>query len=89
MQETSNYTYIPNHLVLGILTTIFCCLPFGIVSIVYAAQVNSALMQGNIAQAQMLSEKAKFWGILALAIGIALNVISLIFFFVAGMAQQM
>ena len=32
--------YVPNHLVWAILVTIFCCLPFGIVSIVYAAQVN-------------------------------------------------
>ena len=34
---------IPNYLVQAILVTIFCCLPFGIVSIVYAAQVNGKL----------------------------------------------
>ena len=32
--------YIPNNMVWAILTTLFCCLPFGIVSIVYAAQVD-------------------------------------------------
>ena len=38
---------IPNYLVQAILVTIFCCLPFGIVAIVFAAQVNSALAAGN------------------------------------------
>lgn len=66
---------INNHLVLAILTTIFCCLPFGIVSIVYAVQVNSALNAGNTQLAQMNSDKAKFWGMLSLWIGIVLNVI--------------
>ena len=31
----------PNHLVWAILSTLFCCLPLGIASIVFAAQVNS------------------------------------------------
>ena len=34
---------VPNYLVQAILTTIFCCLPFGIVAIVFAAQVNGKL----------------------------------------------
>ena len=38
--------YIPNYLVQAILVTIFCCLPLGIVSIVYAAQVNGKAAAG-------------------------------------------
>ena len=34
---------VPNYLVQSILVTLFCCLPFGIVAIVYAAQVNGKL----------------------------------------------
>src|SRR5438128_1439779 len=34
-------SHVPNYLVQSILCTLFCCLPFGIVAIVYAAQVNS------------------------------------------------
>ncbi|MBO7197759.1 MAG: CD225/dispanin family protein, partial [Tidjanibacter sp.] len=30
-----------SNLIWGILTTIFCCLPFGIVSIVFASRVDS------------------------------------------------
>jgi interferon-induced transmembrane protein len=35
--------YVPTYLAPAILTTLFCCPPFGIVSIVYAAQVNGKL----------------------------------------------
>ena len=39
---------VPNNLVWAILSTLFCCLPAGIVSIVYAAQVNGKLAAGDI-----------------------------------------
>ena len=52
---------VPNYLVPAILTTVFCCLPFGIVSIVYAAQVNSKLAAGDVAGAMDSSQKAKTW----------------------------
>jgi hypothetical protein len=35
--NTVSQENIPNHLVWAILATLFCCLPLGIVSIVYAA----------------------------------------------------
>jgi len=52
-----------SHLVLGILTTLFCCLPFGIVSIVKASQVNGLWAQGQYAEAQASSAAAKKWAI--------------------------
>ena len=55
--------YIPNHLVWAILTTLFCCLPLGIVSIVYAAQVDGRRQAGDLAGARELSRKAKLWAI--------------------------
>ena len=61
---------IDNHLVLAVLTTVFCCLPFGIISIIYAVQVNSAMAVDNFELAKVNSEKAKFWGMLALGIGV-------------------
>ena len=39
---------IPNYLVQAILVTVFCCLPFGIPAIVFAAQVNSKVAAGDI-----------------------------------------
>src|SRR4051794_19109749 len=52
-----------NYLVWAILSTVFCCLPLGIVSIVYAAQVNSKWAMGDVAGAQESSRKAKQFAI--------------------------
>ena len=50
---------IANHLVWAILVTLFCCLPLGIVAIVYAAKVDSLAAAGQYAQAQEAADKAK------------------------------
>nr|WP_243859644.1 CD225/dispanin family protein [Amycolatopsis arida] len=62
-----------NNLVWGILTTIFCCLPFGIVSIVKASQVNTLWAQGFAAEAHKAADDARTWAIWsAAATGIVL-----------------
>lgn len=65
----------PNHLVWAILTTLFCCLPFGIVSIVFAAQVDSKYNSGDAAGALQASENAKKWAIAAAVSGIVIVVL--------------
>lgn len=69
----------PNHLVWAILTTLFCCLPFGIVSIVYAAQVSSKWAGGDYAGAMSASRNAKQWAIIA-AVSVVLPVVLLFLF---------
>ena len=56
---------IANHLVWAILATLFCCLPFGIVAIVYAAKVDGLAAAGQYAQAQEAADKAKWWSLAA------------------------
>jgi len=68
-----------NHLVWAILTTIFCCLPFGIVSIVFAAQVNSKWSLGDYQGAIESSQKAKTWAIVSAACGVGVGIIYGIF----------
>ena len=54
----------PNtYLVWAILTTIFCCLPFGIVSIVYASRVNDLYSAGRYDEAQEASKNAGRWAL--------------------------
>lgn len=53
--------HVPNHLVPSILATLFCCLPFGIVAIVNAAQVNSKLAGGDVMGATLSSKRARQW----------------------------
>lgn len=56
-----------NHLVWAILSTIFCCLPFGVVSIAYATQVESLYLQGRYEEAVDKSNKAFKWAIASAA----------------------
>ena len=56
-----------NYLALAIISTIFCCLPFGVVSIVYAAQVESLYLQGRYEEAVDKSNKAFKWAIASAA----------------------
>lgn len=54
-----------NYLVVAILTTLFCCMPAGVVSIVYAAKVNELYAQGNYKEAEAASKNAKTWAIVS------------------------
>lgn len=56
-----------NYLALAIISTIFCCLPFGVVSIVYATQVESLYLQGRYEEAANKSNKAFKWAIASAA----------------------
>lgn len=69
-----------NHLALAVLTTLFCCLPFGIISLIYAIQVNISANSGNFKMAEFSSEKALFWGKVALWCGAALYIVNSLFF---------
>ena len=69
VQTAAPVQTVPSHLALGIFSTLCCCLPLGIVSIVYAAQVSSQAAAGNIAGAMESSRKAKFWGVLSIVLG--------------------
>ncbi len=66
---------INNWLIPAIFSTVCCCLPFGIVSIVYAAQVNGKLAGGDIAGAQQSANNAKMWFWIAFGLGIAFQVL--------------
>jgi hypothetical protein len=64
-----------NWLVESILVTIFCCLPFGIVGIINAANVNSRWSAGDHDGAVRASAEAGKWTKIGFFIGIAVAVI--------------
>jgi hypothetical protein len=82
---------VPNYLVFAILATLFCCIPFGIPAIVFAAQVNSRLQAGDLAGAQAASRNAKLWCWISVGVGlgfVALWVILMMLGVVSGILQN-
>jgi len=69
---------VPNYLILAIISAL-CCFPVGIVSIIFAAQVNGKVAAGDIAGATDSSNKAKKFSYIAIGLGIALWVCYFIF----------
>jgi hypothetical protein len=74
---------VPNYLVHAILVTLCCCLPFGIVSIVFAVQVNSKLAAGDVVGAQIASKNAKTWALVGFICGLIAIALWMVF---GGMA---
>jgi hypothetical protein len=61
---------IASYLPQAILCTLFCCLPFGIVAIVHAAQVNGHLNVGKYDAARKASDEARKWCWISFLIGL-------------------
>ena|SRR5690349_3675616 len=88
MEQTTQPIIPPNRpknwLVESILVTIFCCLPFGVAGIVFAAQVNSKYDAGDYTGAERSSKEAGKWTKIGFFIGIAFIILYLIFIFLLG-----
>lgn len=69
-----------NHLVWAILTTVLCCLPLGIVSIIKSTQVNTLWAQGQYDAARKASDDAKKWAMWSAIVSIVLTVIIVIIY---------
>ena len=79
----------PNHLVWAILSTLFCCLPLGVVSIVFAAQVNGKWNSGDVAGARDASDKARKFALWSTIIGVVVGVLYVIFLVALGGMSSM
>lgn len=73
-----------NYLVWAILSTIFCCIPLGIVSIINSTKVSSAYAAGDYEGAMKASKDAKKWAIWGAVAGGAFLLIYFIFIAIAA-----
>lgn len=64
-----------NYLVWAILSTVLCCLPLGIVSIVKSAKVNTLWAQGQHDEARKTAEDAKKFAIWSAIAGVVVGVV--------------
>ena len=76
-----------NYLVWAILTTLLCCLPFGIVSIVYSSKVDSLYYAGDYISAQQAADKAKKWAMWSAISSIIVIVLALVVALIDGIMK--
>jgi len=62
---------VPNYLIPAIISAL-CCFPLGIISIIFAAQVNGKVASGDMAGALDAAKKAKLFSIIFIALGVVL-----------------
>jgi uncharacterized membrane protein YvbJ len=72
---------IPSHLALAIVSTILFFWPTGVVAIVNAAKVGTAVSAGNTQEAMIASAKAKKWSIVSIIVSVCLWVLYFAFWF--------
>ena len=72
------------YLVVSIISTLCCCIPFGIVAIVFSAKINSAVTSGNMEEAKKAAKTAKIWIIVAVVAGLIANIAFLVITAMSG-----
>ncbi|QQL45318.1 CD225/dispanin family protein [Sulfuriroseicoccus oceanibius] len=78
---------IPNYLWQSIVVTLMCCLPAGVVAIVYATKVDRLRFAGDQAGAQAASQSAKTWCWVSFGVGLAGLVLYFGFVFLAVLSE--
>jgi hypothetical protein len=79
---------VPNYLIPAIIS-LFCCLPGGIVAVIFAAQVNGKVQAGDIQGATDSSKKAKMFAFISIGLGLAGTLCYIIFVVVMGVGMSM
>ena len=75
MVKSPSFNKPKNFLTTAIVTTLCCCLPLGIVSIVYASQVDSKFNAGDYQGAINASNNAKMWAWISFGLGLTVNLL--------------
>ena len=76
-----------NWLVEAILVTLLCCLPFGVVGIIFAAQVNTKQQAGDMEGAEKARRDAAKWTKIGFWVGLAWVILICIFYIFVGFAM--
>jgi len=66
----------PDYLAFSIIVTLCCCMPMGVVAIVFSANSRSMLESGNLEGAKEAADKARLFCWLALGLGLVSNLLA-------------
>ena len=69
----------PTNLVWAIIATVLCCMPAGIIAIVYALKVSTRYREGDIKGAERASETGAWWCIASIILGIIVPPLMMLF----------
>ncbi len=72
--DSSNKMPPKTWLLESVLATVLCCLPFGIVGIVYASRVETYFYKGEYLAALEASDNAKTWTLISICLGVIMVV---------------
>jgi hypothetical protein len=78
-----------NWLWLAIVVTILCCLPFGIVSIIYAAKVDSLYFNGRYEESKQMSQRAKMWIFISMGAALLYYILCITLFVTGNLPEYM
>lgn len=74
----------PVYLGWSIVAMLLCCMPLGVLAIIFSAQVRPAWRSGNIAKARRASERAQWCIILTMSVGLVPSIFCGVFRGAAG-----
>lgn len=63
----------PSYMIWAVLSTLCCCMPAGIVAIVFSASVSTKYFSGDIEGARRASHRVEIWVIVSIVAGIIFN----------------
>lgn len=83
MEENINRQKPDNFLVWAVLSTVMCCVPTGVVAILYSNKVDGLWNAGQYDEAEEALRKAKMWTYISAGTGV-LAVVVAFFFYLLG-----
>ena len=85
-------TPVPNNMVIAIIAAVvsflMCCLPHGVISVIFASQVNKKAAAGDIAGATQAAKNAKLWAIISIAVSVVWLIIGFAFGLIGGIMSS-
>ena len=78
-----------NYLALSIITTVMCCMPLGVVSLIKSTQVDGLYNSGKYQEAEETSKSAKNWAMAGIISTVVFFVLYILFIFLVSAAGNL
>jgi hypothetical protein len=93
INQINNQGHVPakpnNYLALSIITTVMCCMPLGIVSIIKSTKVDGLYHAGKYQEAEETSRSAKNWALAGIGIIGIVWLLYILFLVLVGVSGNM